>query len=80
MKLLLDQGLPLSAATLLRDVGIDTVHVGEIGLSAAEDAQEESISKLKDAIDCFQEIYESETGIYNASISIKELDEFLTIV
>jgi predicted nuclease of predicted toxin-antitoxin system len=39
MKLLLDQGLPLSAATLLRDVGIDTVHVGEIGLSAAEDAE-----------------------------------------
>ena len=39
MKLLLDQGLPLSAATLLRDVGIDTIHVGEIGLSAAEDAE-----------------------------------------
>ncbi|HAX76640.1 MAG TPA: hypothetical protein DCY88_12560 [Cyanobacteria bacterium UBA11372] len=39
MKLLLDQGLPLSAATLLCDVGIDTIHVGEIGLSAAEDAE-----------------------------------------
>ncbi|MGA9378363.1 MAG: DUF5615 family PIN-like protein [Phormidium sp.] len=39
MKLLLDQGLPLSAAALLRDVGIDTIHVGEIGLSAAEDAE-----------------------------------------
>ena len=39
MKLLLDQGLPLSAAKLLRDVGIDTIHVGEIGLSAAEDAE-----------------------------------------
>ena len=39
MKLLLDQGLPLSAATLLHDVGIDTVHVGEIELSAAEDAE-----------------------------------------
>ncbi|MFB2880882.1 DUF5615 family PIN-like protein [Floridanema aerugineum] len=39
MKLLLDQGLPLSAAALLRDVGIDTIHVGEIALSAAEDAE-----------------------------------------
>jgi predicted nuclease of predicted toxin-antitoxin system len=39
MKLLLDQGLPLSAAALLRDIGIDTIHVGEIGMSEAEDAQ-----------------------------------------
>ena len=38
MKLLLDQGLPLSAAGLLRDVGIDTIHVGEIAMSDAEDA------------------------------------------
>lgn len=39
MKLLLDQGLPLSAAALLREVGIDTLHVGEIGMSAAEDSE-----------------------------------------
>jgi predicted nuclease of predicted toxin-antitoxin system len=38
MKLLLDQGLPLSAAALLRDADIDTIHVGEIGMSEAEDA------------------------------------------
>lgn len=38
MKLLLDQGLPRSAATLLRKAGIDTVHVGEIGYSTADDA------------------------------------------
>lgn len=38
MKLLLDQGLPLSAAALLRDKGIDTIHVGEISMSEAEDA------------------------------------------
>jgi predicted nuclease of predicted toxin-antitoxin system len=37
MKLLLDQGLPRSAATLLCEAGIDTVHVAEIGLSAADD-------------------------------------------
>lgn len=37
MKLLLDQGLPRSAALLLREGGIDTLHVGEIGLAAATD-------------------------------------------
>ncbi|WP_335146855.1 DUF5615 family PIN-like protein [Nostoc sp.] len=39
MKLLPRQGLPLSAAALLRDAGIDTIHVGEIGMSEAEDAE-----------------------------------------
>jgi predicted nuclease of predicted toxin-antitoxin system len=39
MKLLLDQGLPLSAAALLRDASFDTIHVGEIGMSEAEDAE-----------------------------------------
>ncbi|HEY9641181.1 MAG TPA: DUF5615 family PIN-like protein [Coleofasciculaceae cyanobacterium] len=39
MKLLLDQGLPLSAAALLRDAGFDTLHVSEIGMSEAEDVE-----------------------------------------
>jgi predicted nuclease of predicted toxin-antitoxin system len=39
MKLLLDQGLPRSAATLLWDAGIETIHVSEIGMSEAEDAE-----------------------------------------
>ena len=38
MKLLLDQGCPRSAAGLLRDVGVDTLHVGEIGMAAAADS------------------------------------------
>lgn len=37
MKLLLDQGLPRSAAALLCHTGIDAVHVGDIGHSSAED-------------------------------------------
>lgn len=39
MRLLLDQGLPSSTAVLLREAGIDTIHVAEIGLSAAEDIE-----------------------------------------
>jgi predicted nuclease of predicted toxin-antitoxin system len=38
MKLLLDQGLPRSAAELLRQAGRDAVHTGEIGLATADDS------------------------------------------
>jgi len=37
MKLLLDQGLSRSAATLLSEAGIDTIHVADINLSTADD-------------------------------------------
>ena len=37
MKLLLDQGLPPLTAELLREQGIDAVHVAEIGWARAED-------------------------------------------
>jgi predicted nuclease of predicted toxin-antitoxin system len=39
MKLMLDQGTPRSAATLLRRAGYDAVHTGETGLAEAEDAE-----------------------------------------
>lgn len=39
MKLLLDQGLPLSAAALLCSANINAIHVGEIGMAEAEDAE-----------------------------------------
>ena len=37
MKLLLDQGLPRSAAALLCEAGINAIHVADIGFSAADD-------------------------------------------
>jgi predicted nuclease of predicted toxin-antitoxin system len=39
MRFLLDQGLPRSAAELLRNQNLDVVHVGEAGLASAEDAE-----------------------------------------
>jgi len=39
MKLLLDQGIPRSAATILRRASFDAVHTGEIGLAEAEDSE-----------------------------------------
>ncbi|MFT3767879.1 MAG: DUF5615 family PIN-like protein [Minicystis sp.] len=38
LKLLLDAGVPRSAATVLRGDGLDAIHVGEIGMSTATDA------------------------------------------
>ncbi|MBK9216498.1 MAG: DUF5615 family PIN-like protein [Chloracidobacterium sp.] len=39
MKLLLDQGVPRSTASVLRDAGLDALHVGEIGLADAADGE-----------------------------------------
>jgi predicted nuclease of predicted toxin-antitoxin system len=39
MKLLLDQGLPRTTASLLRGTGTDAVHTSEVGLSEAEDEE-----------------------------------------
>jgi predicted nuclease of predicted toxin-antitoxin system len=39
MRLLLDQGLPRSASSLLSQQRIDAIHVSEIGMSTAEDTE-----------------------------------------
>ena len=39
MKLLLDQGLPRSASSLLTQQGMNTIHVSDIGMWTAEDTE-----------------------------------------
>jgi predicted nuclease of predicted toxin-antitoxin system len=50
MKLLLDQGLPRSAASLLRAAGIDTVHTGEIGLATTDDESIIQVARQEERI------------------------------
>jgi predicted nuclease of predicted toxin-antitoxin system len=50
MKLLLDQGTPRSAASLLRRAGFDAVHTGETGLAEAEDAEIIRRAALEDRV------------------------------
>ncbi len=51
----------------------------ENGLVGQGVTQENAISKLKDAIDSFEAVYETENNIYKAPVSIEELHEFLTV-
>ena len=37
MRLLLDQGVPRRAASLLREAGVDAMHTSEMGLASADD-------------------------------------------
>ncbi len=51
----------------------------ENGLVGQGITQEEAIAKLKEAIESFQVVYESEENVYNAPVSIKDIHEFLTV-
>jgi predicted nuclease of predicted toxin-antitoxin system len=50
MRLVLDQGVPHDAATLLRNLGYDCTHVGEIGLSKAADEEIVAFSLSRNAV------------------------------
>jgi predicted nuclease of predicted toxin-antitoxin system len=50
MKLLLDQGIPRTTAAILRESGIDAIHVGEIGYATAEDAEIINKGRLEERV------------------------------
>jgi predicted nuclease of predicted toxin-antitoxin system len=50
MRLVLDQGVPQDAAALLRRLGYDGVHVGEVGMSKAADEEILAFSLGRNAV------------------------------
>lgn len=50
----------------------------ENGLVGQGKTREDAVEKLKEAIESFNEVYKTESDIYTAPISVKELHEFLT--
>jgi predicted nuclease of predicted toxin-antitoxin system len=50
MSLILDQGIPRDAATHLRGLGYECIHVGEIGMSKAADEEILAFSLERNAI------------------------------
>ena len=50
MRWLLDQGLPRTAAVLLRASCQDAIHVGDIGLSSAADAEILRLATVQDRV------------------------------
>ena len=50
MRLMLDQGVPLDAAALLRSFGYDCTHVGEIGMSRAADKEIVALAVQRSAV------------------------------
>ncbi len=66
--------------TVLRRSGNNWVALClENGLVGQGTTKEQSIKKLKEAIESFEDVRRTDEGVYNAPISIKELHEFLTI-
>ncbi|MFO0053383.1 MAG: type II toxin-antitoxin system HicB family antitoxin, partial [Dolichospermum sp.] len=51
----------------------------ENGIVGQGDTQEDAVNKLKEAIESFADVYESEDNIYKSPISIDELHEFLLV-
>jgi predicted RNase H-like HicB family nuclease len=51
----------------------------ENGIVGQGETQDSTITKLKQAIESFQEVCESQSDVYCAPVPIKELHEFLTV-
>ncbi|MEH2247641.1 type II toxin-antitoxin system HicB family antitoxin [Nostoc sp.] len=63
---------------LRKDSGYWVALCLENGIVGQGNTQEDAIKKLKEAIESFEVVYESESNIYKSSISIDELHEFLS--
>lgn len=50
MKVVLDQGVPRRAAAVLREAGVDTIHVSEVGLASASDVDVIAWCRANDAL------------------------------
>ena len=65
---------------VLRKSGRDWVALClENGLVGQGDSKELAVTKLKEAIDSFETVRQTENDIYSAPVSIKDLHEFLTV-
>lgn len=51
----------------------------ENGLVGQGGTKESAIERLKDAVDSFDAVYKTESDVYTAPLSVKELHEFLTV-
>jgi len=51
----------------------------ENGIVGQGNSQEDAIKKLKEAIESFEIVYQSESNIYKSPVSIDELHEFLFV-
>ena len=50
IRFLIDQGLPRSVVALLRETGIDALHVGDIGMACATDTEIIAAAKVEGRI------------------------------
>jgi len=51
----------------------------ENGVVGQGKTQEDTVNKIKEAIESFESVYESESNIYKSPVSIDELHEFLSV-
>ncbi|MDZ8185733.1 MAG: type II toxin-antitoxin system HicB family antitoxin [Nostoc sp. ChiSLP02] len=51
----------------------------ENGIVGQGNTREDAIDKLKEAIESFEIVYQSETNIYKSPVSIEQLHEFLYV-
>jgi predicted RNase H-like HicB family nuclease len=66
--------------TVLRKSGNDWVALClENGLVGQGNSKETAVVKLREAIESFEEVAQTEEEVYSAPLSIKELHEFLTV-